>query len=94
MASQSWSLCLTVGILTWQIFSRTGTCTQGIDFFIIFNWIFYLSIFQMLSPFPFLSLETPYPTPLRFSEGASQPTHSNLPALVLPYTGTSPPIDA
>ena len=48
----------------------------------------------MLSPFPFLSLETPYPTPLCFSEGASQPTHSNLPALVLPYTGTSPPIDA
>jgi hypothetical protein len=29
----------------------------------IFNWIFYLFTFQMLSPFPGSPLETPYPVP-------------------------------
>jgi hypothetical protein len=45
----------------------------------------------MLSPFPFLPLQTPYPippSPATMRVLSHSPTHSSLSALALPYAGS------
>jgi hypothetical protein len=59
---------------------------------LIFNWLFYLFTFKMLSPFLFSPLQTPYPfLLLLLLWGCPSPslTHTCLTALAFPYAGAS-----
>jgi hypothetical protein len=58
---------------------------------VFFYWVFSLFTFQMLSPFQISLPETPYPIPLPHASIRvlpHLPTHSYLPILAFPYTGT------